>query len=185
MGHDKGMISWYGKEQQYYLADLLQSLCNEVYISCRLDQQKEVDNKYQTLTDTFTDLGPFGAILSAFREKPDAAWLVVACDLPLLDAETLQYLKEHRSPSSTATAFVSTYNGLPEPLITIWEPKSYPVLLSFLSQGYNCPVKALRNSDTFILQAPNPQALTNVNTPDEFEKVQRVLQEKFPVNHAI
>lgn len=185
MGHDKGVISWHGKEQRYYLADLLQSLCNNVYISCRLDQQKEIDNKYQTLTDTFTDLGPFGAILSAFREKPDAAWLVVACDLPLLDAETLQYLKENRHPSSAATAFESTYNSLPEPLITIWEPKSYAVLLSFLSQGYNCPVKALRNSDTFILQLPNAEALTNVNTREELEKLQQVLQKKSAVKHAI
>ena len=84
-----------------------------------------------------------------------------------------------------ATAFESPYNSLPEPLITIWEPKSYPVLLSFLSQGYNCPVKALRNSDTSILQPPNPEALTNVNTREELEKVQQVLQKKLPVNHAI
>ena len=179
MGYDKGIISWHGKEQQYYVADLLQSLCNDVYISCRLDQQKEIDNKYQTLADTFTDLGPFGAILSAFREKPDRAWLVVACDLPLLDSKTLQYLKDHRNPSSTATAFESAYNSLPEPLITIWEPKSYPALLSFLSQGYNCPVKALRNSDTFILQPPDPEALTNVNTPEELEKVQQLLQKNY------
>ena len=93
MGYDKGIISWHGKEQQYYLADLLQSLCNDVYISCRLDQQKEIDNKYQTLPDTFTNLGPFGAILSAFREKPDTAWLVVACDLPLLDIRDIAIFK--------------------------------------------------------------------------------------------
>ena len=87
MGHDKGLISWHGKEQQYYIADLLKNLCNEVYISCRADQQKATDDQYHIIADTFTGLGPYGAILSAFREKPDAAWLVVACDLPLLDSE--------------------------------------------------------------------------------------------------
>ena len=184
MGYDKGLIAWHGKEQQYYLADLLKRLCNEVYISCRPEQQKEIDNKYQTLADTFTGLGPYGAILSAFREKPDVAWLVVACDLPLLDIETLQYLKDHRNPSSIATTFESPYNSLPEPLITIWEPKSYPVLLSFLSQGFNCPVKVLRNNDTTVLKAKNPEALTNVNTQEELEKVQQELQKKLPVNHA-
>ncbi|MEP6951744.1 MAG: NTP transferase domain-containing protein, partial [Ginsengibacter sp.] len=35
MGYDKGMIVWHGREQQYYLADLLKNLCEEVYISCR------------------------------------------------------------------------------------------------------------------------------------------------------
>ena len=83
-----------------------------------------------------------------------------------------------------ATAFESPYNNLPEPLITIWEPKSYPVLLSFLSQGYTCPAKVLRNSDTTILKIKNPEALTNVNTQEELEKIQQVLQKKSATNHA-
>lgn len=184
MGYDKGSITWYGKEQRYYLADLLKNVCNEVYISCREDQQKEIEKKYLSLPDTFTGLGPYGAILSAFREKPEAAWFVVACDLPLLNFETLQYLKNNRNPSSLATTFESTYNNLPEPLITIWEPKSYPVLLSFLSQGYNCPRKVLQNNETTILKAPNSETLTNVNTQEELDKVQQVLQNNLQVNHA-
>jgi molybdopterin-guanine dinucleotide biosynthesis protein A len=184
MGYDKGSIEWNGKEQQYCLADLLKNTCKQVFISCRPDQQKEIDNNYQTLSDTFTGLGPYGAILSAFRENPDVAWLVIACDLPLLDIETLQYLKDHRNISSIATAFESPYNNLPEPLITIWEPKSYPILLSFLSQGYTCPAKVLRNSDTSILKIKNPEALTNVNSPEELEMVQQMLQKKSATNYA-
>jgi molybdenum cofactor guanylyltransferase len=184
MGYDKGLIEWHGKEQQYYMADLLKDHCTEVYISCRRDQQKLINNIYKTLTDTFTELGPYGAILSAFREKPDVAWLVVACDLPLLDTGTLQYLKDHRNPSSMATAYESPFNGFPEPMISIWEPKSYPVLLSFLSQGYNCPVRALRNMDTTVLKPQDPGALSNVNTREELAQVQQLLQNKLPLNHA-
>jgi len=183
MGFDKGAIQWHAKEQQYYLADLLKELCESVFISCRTDQQKEVDSNYNTLADTFIDLGPYGAILSAFRAHPDKAWLVVACDLPLLDISTLQYLKEQRNISSMATAFESPYNHFPEPLITIWEPKSYPVLLSFLSQGTNCPGKALRNMDTAVLKIQNPETLMNVNTPEDFEKVQQIIQTMQP-HHA-
>ena len=178
MGYDKSSIEWHGKEQRYYMADLLKQYCDEVFISCRADQQNEVDSHYKTLPDTFVDLGPYGAILSAFREKPDAAWLVVACDLPLLDIETLQYLVAHRNPSAVATTFESPFDGLPEPLITIWEPKAYPVLLSFLSQGYTCPRKALRNNDVHIIKAENADALMNVNTQDELEKVKDILLRK-------
>lgn len=178
MGYDKSSIEWHGKEQRYYMADLLKQYCDEIFISCRADQQNEVDSHYKTLPDTFVDLGPYGAILSAFREKPDAAWLVVACDLPLLDIETLQYLVAHRNPSAVATTFESPFDGLPEPLITIWEPKAYPVLLSFLSQGYTCPRKALRNNDVHIIKAENADALRNVNTPEELEKVKNILLQK-------
>jgi molybdopterin-guanine dinucleotide biosynthesis protein A len=69
-------------------------------------------------------------------------------------------------------------------LITIWEPKSYPVLLSFLSQGHNCPVKVLRNNNTTVLRAKDPDALTNVNTQQDLEKVQQLLQRKLPSGHA-
>ena len=178
MGYDKSSIEWHGKEQRYYMADLLKQYCDEVFISCRADQQNEVDSHYKTLPDTFVDLGPYGAILSAFREKPDAAWLVVACDLPLLDAEILQDLVAHRNPSAVATTFESPFDGLPEPLITIWEPKSYPILLSFFSQGYTCPRKALRNNDVHIIKAENADALMNVNTQDELEKVKNILLRK-------
>jgi len=178
MGFDKGALNWHGKEQRYHVDDLLKPFCNEVFISCRADQQQDIDPNYLTIPDTFTGLGPYGAILSAFREKPDNAWLVIACDLPLLDETTLQYLIDNRNISSIATAFKSGFDGFPEPLITIWEPKCYPVLLSFLAQGYSCPRKVLINSDATILNAPNTNALTNVNTPHEMEQVKLSLDKK-------
>lgn len=178
MGFDKGSVNWHGKEQRYHVADMLKPFCKEVFISCRQDQQQGMNGLYQYLTDTFTGLGPYGGILSALREQPDSAWLVVACDLPLVNDETLQYLIANRNSASIATAYQSAFDGFPEPLITIWEPKSYPVLLSFLAQGYSCPRKVLINSDITLLNAPDPKALTNVNTPDELEKVKRVLHQK-------
>lgn len=178
MGRDKGSINWHQQEQRYYMADMLKNYAGEVYISCRADQQQEIDPAYPTIADTFTGLGPFGAILSAFREQPEKAWLVAACDLPLLDAATLTYLMANRNASAIATAFANEHDGFPEPLITIWEPKSYPVLLSFLAQGYSCPRKVLINSDSKIIQAPQPAALTNVNTPQELEKAKALLQQQ-------
>jgi molybdopterin-guanine dinucleotide biosynthesis protein A len=178
MGFDKGMLNWHGMAQRYFMAGLLKHFCNDVFISCRADQQKEMDSAYASLQDTFTGLGPYGAILSAFRERPDSAWLVVACDLPLLTEESLNYLVENRNTSTIATAFRNGFNDFPEPLITIWEPKSYPVLLSFLAQGYSCPRKVLINSDTTLLTAPLPEELTNVNTPQDLEKVKNILDRK-------
>lgn len=171
MGQDKGAINWHGKPQREYVADLLQPVCNEVFISCRPEQQHDLQGDYPTLPDSFTGLGPFGAILSAFRSQPDRAWLVTACDLPLLDRNTLDFLVEHRSVQKIATTYQSPEDALPEPLITIWEPKSYAVLLSFLAQGYSCPRKVLINAAVQILTAPDPAALQNVNTPEEMEKL--------------
>ena len=178
MGHDKGAINWHGTEQRYYVADMLSSFCSDVYLSCRAEQTPIFDTQYQTLEDTFTALGPFGAILSAFRRDPNSAWLVVACDLPLLDRLALQNLVENRDVSAVATAYKNEEEGFPEPLITIWEPKAYARLLNYLSQGYSCPRKVLINSDIKLLHAIDSKALTNVNTPEEMEQMKKQLTVK-------
>jgi molybdenum cofactor guanylyltransferase len=69
-------------------------------------------------------------------------------------------------------AFLNPTSEFPEPLISIWEPKSYQTALSFLGQGISCPRKVLINSDTHLITVSNPTALMNVNTPDELATYQ-------------
>jgi molybdenum cofactor guanylyltransferase len=177
MGHDKTAMQWHGKEQRYYMADLVQRFCSEVFISCRPGQREQVDERYQVLEDSFTGLGPYGAILSAFRHDPDAAWLVLATDLPLLDEHTLAQLHTNRRPAAMATTFEGN-DALPEPLITIWEPKSYPLLLANLAEGLSCPRKLLINNDTHMIKPGNRQALMNVNTPEQALEAKAILEMK-------
>ncbi|UEQ76974.1 NTP transferase domain-containing protein [Chryseobacterium arthrosphaerae] len=176
MGKAKDLLHWHGKEQRYFAADLIAPFCEEVFISCRQDQLENFDPGYKALTDTFLNMGPFGGILSALRSRRDTAWLVVACDLPLLDPKSLEFLLRSRDPEKAATTYESPFDGLPEPLITIWEPKSYPLLLHFLGMGNTCPRKVLINSDTFILKPENPDALMNVNTPEDAEKAKQIMK---------
>ncbi len=175
MGHDKGEIEYHGKSQRTYAADLLKAFCEDVYISCRPDQIDELSEKedHDLLPDTVSGLGPYGAIMSAFREDPNAAWLVVACDLPLVDKASVKYLLENRSSRHIATAFHNETTGFPDPLFTLWEPKAYPRILHFLSLGYSCPRKVLINSDSHILQTPDQDVLSNVNTPEDLENIRK------------
>lgn len=185
MGRDKSSIPWHGKEQKYYMADLLKPLCHEVYISLRKEQESETNADYKTITDIYSGIGPYGAILSAFRVQPHIAWLVVACDLPLLDQATLKFLLSNRNPDAVATTFQSPHDGLPEPLATIWEPKSYEVLLAFLSHGYTCPRKVLiKSNEAHLLQPPDADALMNVNTAEDFAKAEQIILHKKRLHHA-
>jgi len=167
MQTDKSRLQYHGQTQRHHLYELLGNFCKRVFISCRQDQLNELSQQYNTIGDTFPNAGPLGAILSALEFNPNTAWLVVACDLPLLSDTTLQFLLEHRNPAKAATAFKNTDKGFPEPLITIWEPRSYAPALYFLKEGYHCPRKVLAHSEVELLKAPHPQELTNVNTPKE------------------
>ena len=169
MGRDKGLIEYHGKPQREYVFEMMDDVCEKTFLSFREGQENE--SELPVLHDTFTGLGPFGAILSAFREHPNQAWLVVACDLPLLDKKTLDYLFKNRNSSKLATAFYNPETDFPEPLITIWEPRSYPILYQFLAQGYSCPRKVLINSDIEMLKIDETAVLKNVNKPEELAEV--------------
>jgi len=179
MGRDKGLIEYHGKPQRTYLAELIAPFCQHTFISCRPDQVEEIQQEgFEPLPDTFTGLGPFGAIASAFRNNPNAAWLVVASDLPLLESSGIQQLVSHRNPSKIATAFNSPVNAFPEPLVAIWEPRSYPALLQFLALGYACPRKVLINTDIARIDIHEPRQLSNVNNPNEYQQILEYLNSK-------
>jgi len=177
MQTDKGRLRYgpTGREQREVAAGLLAEVCEEVFVSCRAEQAAELPAGLQPLPDTFLGLGPLGGILSAFRHDPNAAWLVLACDLPFLTAGVLRELVAGRRPARLATAFQSPGNEFPEPLITIFEPRAYPELLRFLGLGYSCPRKMLINSDVEVLPTPGGEALRNVNTPAEREAAEQAL----------
>ena len=168
MQHDKALIDYHGQPQLLWTYRLLAALLPRVFVSVRADQADEpLRRGLPQIVDTFADVGPAAGILSAQALYPDVAWLVVACDLPLLDAATLQHLLDRRDRARAATAFVSTHDGLPEPLCALWEPDSHARLLARVQAGKPCPRKALIESDTQLLQPLAARALDNVNTPEE------------------
>ncbi len=171
MQTDKSRLSYVaGKKHYQHLADLMQPFCQQIYVSVRDEEQAQA-YELPAITDKFIGLGPYGGILSAFMHNPNTAWLVLAVDLPLIDTPTLEKLTADRDIHKTATCFIDPQEEFPEPLISIWEPRAYPVMLDFLSKGYSCPRKVLINSDIHLITDRNPKALTNVNTPEEYRAI--------------
>jgi molybdopterin-guanine dinucleotide biosynthesis protein A len=170
MGQDKALLRRAGQSQLAYVADLLGEITDRVYVSTRADQADEPQRaRHAQIVDRYEGMGPVAGILSAMDEHPDATWLVVACDLPNVDATTLEFLIEHCSPSQPFTAFRSSNDGLPEPLCAIYRRGSDAIVRQFVQEGTVCPRKMLIRSDTCLLEQPNPAALDNVNTPDDLE----------------
>ena len=172
MGEDKSNIYYHGKRQSEFEADMLSQLCSRTFIS---SNSADEDLHYPIIKDSFLDLGPFGGIVSAFRFEPNAAWLTIACDLPLLDQSTLEQLVKARDMSKLATCFYNPDTQFPEPLITIWEPRAYPVLLYFLSLGYSCPRKVLINSNIKMIDLDDVTKIRNSNTPQDRQEVMQLI----------
>ena len=162
-------------------AERIATICNEllpgsVHISVADPEQPPVKH-FPNLPDRFPGMGPAGAICTALLTDPDAAWLVIACDLPLLEKDEIERLIEARAPGRLATAYQLASQRFPEPLVAVYEPKAYPRLLQFLAMGYACPRKVLINSDVKKVMAEDEKAFLNANTPEDQAAVLAALNE--------
>jgi molybdopterin-guanine dinucleotide biosynthesis protein A len=169
MQKDKAALVYHGRSQLEWAVSFVQPHVDRVFVSVRPDQTNDpVRSRFEQIVDTETNLGPIAGIMAAQAKYPEVAWLVLACDLPFLDEGTLTTLIAARDPQRLATAFRSSHDVLPEPLCAIYEPASREAILAHIGSGKNCPRKFLINSDVQLLDEPNPHALDNVNTPDEY-----------------
>jgi molybdopterin-guanine dinucleotide biosynthesis protein A len=165
-----------GQSEAERLADICDQVTpGQVYFSVA-DASASTPTAYPIVVDRFLELGPAGAIASAFLHDPNAAWLVLACDLPLLELDVVKKLVRKRSSARYATAYRRPGERFPEPLVAIYEPRAYERLLRMLSMGYACPRKLLINSDVKVIDATDDRPFTNANTPEERERVLELLQ---------
>lgn len=172
MGKDKGQISYHGIPQSTYLYNLLEEYSDYTYLSIRKDQQAQYDSSHKVIVDKDHFRGPFNGLLSAHDLEPNAAWLVVACDLPLIDKQSLKLLITERDPGKFATAFATRKTGLPEPMAAIWEPLGLKNAVDYLKESESsCPRKYLINSDIKLVFPKDDGVLLNANYVEEYLEV--------------
>ena len=169
MGADKAALRYGGRTQLERAMELLGRHVQRAFVSVRAGQDDDaLRARYPRIADLHEGLGPIAGILAAQEAYPEAAWLVLACDLPLLDEATLAGLVRARDPARAATAYRSSHDGLPEPLCAIYEPMSHPALAACVAQGRNCPRKFLIGAGIPLLDPGAAGALDNVNTPGDY-----------------
>ncbi|MDP3478831.1 MAG: NTP transferase domain-containing protein [Desulfoprunum sp.] len=113
--------------------------------------------------------GPLAGILSAMRWQPEVSWLVVACDMPSLSPESLQWLIDSRQPGRWGTVPRRSADSHVEPLLAHYDRRCRSIFEEVLAAG------SLRIGDvaghakiaTPVIPAQFAQAWDNINTPEE------------------
>jgi molybdopterin-guanine dinucleotide biosynthesis protein A len=170
MQSDKAALAYHGRAQLTEAMRLVTPLVARAFVSVRPDQVHEpLRAGFAQIIDRESDVGPIAGIMAAQEEFPEVAWLVIACDLPFLNAGTLAHLLRARDPAREATAYLSSHDGLPEPLCAIYEPASRASLAAYLREGRLCPRKFLLKGNVHLIAAPDARALDNINTRTEYD----------------
>ena len=175
MGTDKAYLNYFDKTQFELTKELLTNLLpvSNIYYSVNNKQ----DINANCIVDKYPDLGPFGAILSAFDYNPSNAYLVLAIDMPFVNTTLIERLIQNRDTSKFATVVQGTSNDYPEPLLSIWEPKAYPILQRQFEEKQFRLTKILKNNAIKKIRVDNHH-IQNINTEAEYKKVMKKLSKK-------
>jgi molybdopterin-guanine dinucleotide biosynthesis protein A len=179
MGTDKAALPYAGRPQLVRAFTLLSARVASCFVSLRPVQRHDpLRRQYPVIVDTLENCGPTAGLVAAHTAYPDVAWLVLACDMPLMDGASLDALIAARDPRYHAVAFRSAYDGLPEPLCTVWEPAALALLCQQVTAGGLSPRKVLAGETTRVLSACNPGVLNNVNTGEERERAVEMMKNR-------
>lgn len=170
MKEDKALLQYKGGPHAKYLYDLLSHHCDEVYLSARSGQWDESELAgLPMIEDSVDGSGPIVGMLSAFNKKPEANWIVLACDLPFLNSETINELLNNYDPNRLGVAFKNVDKGFAEPLCALYTPKARKLFEKALKEDIRCPVKVLKETNVLRLDQKGTINLANANTPEEFK----------------
>lgn len=175
-GRDKAAIEVAAEPLLSRMVGVLQSVLDDVFVSVRADQSDDaLRSRFELILDKDDGLGPASGIVAAHSKLPNVAWLVVACDMPLLDSDALRRLIEARTGRRAATAYRSPDDGLPEPLCAIYEPDTLARFQRQANAGEGLsPRGLLAHADVALIDPGHPGVLSNVNTVEDLARLTQV-----------
>ena len=172
MGHPKHLINGQnGRTWVENTVGLLRPFTKEIVLSGKGD----VPGNLAALTriaDVPDVQGPLTGILAAMRWQPDSCWLLLACDMPNITTESLEWLIASRSADSYGTVPRLQEDGFVEPLLALYEPQAKEYFEELCSSGILRISMVARRSKIATPVIPHSLrgAWRNINTPDELSQ---------------
>jgi molybdopterin-guanine dinucleotide biosynthesis protein A len=127
--------------------------------------------------------GPLAGIASALTSSPTEWNLILACDLPYLTAEWVDWLLARAKDCSRQIVMPRTAGGL-EPLAAVYRRECAGPIVAALRRGIRKVTEAMGEFRIEIVTArdwqpihPNDRVLRNMNTREDYEEARRWLEE--------
>lgn len=113
--------------------------------------------------------GPLAGIGALIAERPWSSWLVLACDLPNLEASAISWLLNQRSGRYRAIIARNPFTGRSEPLLAWYDYRSGTLIDNLIASGGSRVRELVDNELTCQPRIPDELAdcWRNVNYPEE------------------
>lgn len=141
----------------------------EKIISCNdFKAYKDFKNEALLVSDSFKEIGPIGGIYSALKKSSFSHALIVACDMPFLNKDILNYLGNYDFKED---ALIPIVNGKIEPLCGIYKKSSVKIIENMIKDKDYKLMNLLKNLNTKYLDIKDNDNFLNINNPEEYSKL--------------
>ncbi|HRI01707.1 MAG TPA: molybdenum cofactor guanylyltransferase [Saprospiraceae bacterium] len=169
MGEEKGLVSFCGKPMIEYTIDLLHLLnFNITVISSNAEYKKY---SLPLVSDVVSQVGPAGGILTAMEYSSSEHFLLVACDMPLLQEHSISKLQNSIGNHKSC---MYSFNGKLEPLCGFYSKSMRELWRKKLEEGDKKLSILLQAFDVKLISLDQePADLKSFNSKaeiDSFEK---------------
>ncbi len=173
MGQDKSLLEVSGTVLTSIVATALRSAgASEVIaVGGDIEALEALSTIDRAVSDKFPGEGPLGGILTSFEQAQDDVVVVLACDTPLVDAETpLSLLAGLSSVSDCAVAYACV-DGRVQPLTAAWRRSIAiePVRVAF-ERGDRAPRSVFPALKVVEVTTISPAAVEDVDHPEDLQR---------------
>ena len=166
MGRDKAFIEIAGEPMVVRVARELRAAGAGDVICVGGDATQLQAHGLTVVTDDDPGQGPLGGLLSAFRATDAGEVLVAPCDLLAPRASAFVAIVDALRASDAAAA-VPMVNGVAQPLNAAYRAAAYEPLAQEFARGERSVKRALRAIQITIVDAVDPAALADADTPED------------------
>ncbi len=114
--------------------------------------------------------GPIAGLITALRWNPRSAWLIVACDQPMVRSAAVDWLLSHRRPGCWAV-MPKSRRAVVEPFLAVYEPQALSLLERNLADRWTAPRSLAGHPKVECPEPPREleDCWRSINTPADYE----------------
>ena len=167
MGRDKALLPFGGVPLVVHVAQMVAGATGSATLVGPRERYGELG--WPLVEDEVSGDGPLGGLIAALAASTAERSLVVACDMPWLQMESLRALIHYVSDADVVVA--RGERGI-EPLCAVYHRRCLPVLRVALREGERAVRQVLDRLKVAEWLVPNSRLVTNANTAAEWAVVE-------------
>ncbi|WP_376790870.1 molybdenum cofactor guanylyltransferase [Thermoflexus sp.] len=180
MGRNKAFLEWKGRPLIVDLIERFHQISDDVLLIAP-NVEPFQDLPVRLILDPSPPVGPLGGLWSGLLGARYEWVFATACDMPLVDPRVVQWLFDQRA-GADAVVLIDE-QGRPEPLHAMYRVSCLNAIASAMACQQRAviafyPAVRVRYIPPSDWRAIDPEGRSwrNINTPEEWEKLQRELQ---------